>query len=100
MISQLSHKDIHLGFYSGKQREMLKLYSGMELRIFRDGLWFQGEKVVHFSKKYREDMERFRKMGYDPIGAKIRFVVAWKGKEDSRESVIVLPDIYYRRMEI
>lgn len=106
LISQLSHKDIYLGFFQGKQRQMLQLYSGMELFAGRDGLFLPNgqrgmlaadSRVLWFSKKYQEEMEQIKRLGYVPVKAKIRFVLTWRGKEDKAESVIILPDIYYRK---
>lgn len=95
IISQLAHQDVVLSFFKGKQREMLRLYSGMELTVDAKGLYNHGQKVVCFSKKYMEKMAKLNAQGYEPASAKIRFVVAWKGKTDTKECVILLPDIYY-----
>ena len=51
-----------------------------------------------FSKKYKGEMQEMKQLGYEPVKAKIRFIVAWKGKDDLKESVIVLADIYYQLM--
>ena len=37
--------------------------------------------------------------GYSISSTEIRFIVAWKGKEDEAESNIILPDIHLRRFE-
>ena len=46
IISQLTHQDVVLSFFKGKQREMLRLYSGMELTVDAKGLYNHGQKVV------------------------------------------------------
>lgn len=98
IISQLSHGDVVLSFFKGKQRQMLRLYSGMKLAVDTKGLYRDGQKVVCFSRKYVGKMAKLKAKGYEPDSAKIRFVVAWKGRDDTQESVILLPDIYYKKV--
>lgn len=99
ILSQLSHKDIVLGRFKGRQRQMLQLHSGMELEVAagENGLFYQGEKVVSYSKSYLGKMQRLHRQGYEPVRARIRFVLTWKGKEDQELSVILLPEICYRK---
>ena len=35
--------------------------------------------------------------GYQPYDAVIRFICAWKDKEDTEETAIILADVYFRR---
>ena len=100
ILSQLSHRDIVLGRFRGKQRQMLQMYSGMELDVDADGagLSLRGERVVSFSKKYLGEIRRLNGKGYRAVRAKVRFVVTWKGKEDKEVSVILLPEIVFARM--
>lgn len=100
ILSQLSHRDIVLGRFRGKQRQMLQMYSGMELDVDADGvgLSLRGERVVSFSRKYLGEIRRLNGQGYRAVRAKVRFVVTWKGKEDKEVSVILLPEIVFARM--
>ena len=100
ILSQLSHKDIVLGRFRGKQKQMLQLHSGMELEVDADGagLSWHGERVVTFSKKYLGEVRRLNRQGYHPVRAKVRFVLTWKGKEDSQMSVILLPEIVFAQV--
>ena len=41
--------------------------------------------------------EKLKEKGYSPKSADARFVVAWKGEEDTEETPIVLTDIYFER---
>jgi len=34
---------------------------------------------------------------YIPYSANIRFIVAWKGEDNTEETAVVLPDIYLRK---
>ncbi len=100
ILSQLSHKDIVLGRFRGRQRQMLQMYSGMELSVDADGagLSLDGERVVTFSKKYLGEIRGLSRQGYRAVRAKVRFVVTWKGKEDREVSVILLPEIVFTRV--
>ena len=53
--------------------------------------------VVRYSKAFRERLKRLTDRRYRPYSSKIRFILAWKGKEDAEETAIVLPDVVLRR---
>ncbi len=99
VISQLSHHDVYLDFYKGKQRKMLQLYSGMQLQLADNGLCFHGERVVCFSRRYQAQMKDLRTRGYVPSSARIRFVVTWRGRGQKEEYVVILPEIYYKKRQ-
>lgn len=44
-----------------------------------------------------DTLEKLKDKGYSPKSAEVRFVVAWKGEEDTEETPIVLVDIYFER---
>lgn len=98
VISQLGYKDVVLDFFKEKREQMLMLRSGAKLRADRYGLYCNGQKVVRYSRQYQEKIKKFYAAGYEMAGAKIRFILAWKGKGDARESVILLPDIDYHKV--
>ena len=52
-----------------------------------------GYTTLRFSRAFAERMERLRQKGYEINDASIRFVVAWKGREEQQEIPIVLPEI-------
>ncbi|MDD6797431.1 MAG: hypothetical protein PUE71_03985, partial [Clostridia bacterium] len=99
LVSQLSHKDVFLGFFEGKQEKFINLTAGMKLEIVDNGLVYNdnGRRmlVVQYSKKYRQQMQHYMYMGYNPVSAQIRFVVAWKNKDSQKTCIVVLPDITY-----
>ncbi|MGN0317427.1 MAG: RecQ family ATP-dependent DNA helicase [Lachnospira sp.] len=105
LISQLSHKDVFLGFYEGKQKSLVNLYGGMELVIQKNGLAYcemRNDKeefipVVQYSQKYLQQINHYEKLGYYPVSARIRFVVAWKNKTTQKTNVVILPDITFRK---
>lgn len=101
LSSQLTHRDVVLDFFKGKEEIINKLHSGTKLSI-QDSYLFavingRSVCVAKFSKAFREKLDRLQNMGYYPYLAVVRFVVAWKGENDEKETAVILPDIYLRR---
>lgn len=44
-----------------------------------------------------EKIKQLITSGYLPYDAVIRFICAWKGKEDTEKAAVILADIYFRR---
>lgn len=103
LILQLSHRDVYLDFFKDKKSLILKLKSGMHLAVKSNRLYVQvGGKllpVLQFSAKCNDNVKRLIAAGYTPYDAVVRFISAWKGKEDIEESAVVLADIYFRNTE-
>ena len=101
---QLTLKDVFLDFFKEKEKERLVsiLHSGTPLLISSNSLYVrtrEGEKtVVVFSKAFHERVTQLRKKGYEPYYARVRFVVGWKGKAEERETAVLLPDIWFRKI--
>jgi ATP-dependent DNA helicase RecQ len=99
---QLSHKDVNLSFFKDKKNQILKLRSGypLEVNLKNNTLCFNNFNklypLVKFSKKFTEELRKLIGNGYSPNYANVRFIVAWKGKEDTVESAIILPNITFR----
>ncbi len=100
LIIQLSHRDVHLGFFKDKKSLILRMQSGMHLYARKNRLYlYSNEKmipVVQFSKSCYEKIKKIIDNGYKLYDSKVRFICAWKGKEDTEETAIILPDIYFR----
>lgn len=101
IIVQLSHKDVFLDFFKDKKGMILSLKSGASMVLSGNGLSvnIKGQiiKLLIFSKFFRDKLEKLKEKGYNPTGAKIRFIVAWKGEEATEESAVILPDIYFNK---
>ena len=67
---------------------------GNILYVLRNGKVYP---VVCFSKKFKDEIAKMLEQGYCPTKAKIRFIVAWKGKEDTEDTAVILPEIYFGR---
>lgn len=92
---------MYLDFFKDKKAMILQLKSDMHLTVRGSRLYVQmnGElkSVLQFSSKCSERINQLISSGYTPYDAAIRFICAWKGKDDKEESAIILSDIYFRR---
>lgn len=97
IILQLTHRDVVLDFFKGKKAQLLRLHSGSPLEPDQGYLTAQMDgkpcRVAKFSKAFAVKLGELCEKGYYPISAKVRFVVAWKGKEDDQETAVLLADI-------
>lgn len=98
---QLSHRDVNLGFFKSRKREILRLRSGDELKC--DGVTFcdaENRPLAMMSSRMQSTMSQWKEKGYDIKSSSVRFIVAWKSKEASKEeneSAVLLPDIVLSR---
>lgn len=92
-----SDKDVYLDFFKDKKQLILKLKSGTELEVEGRRLYcnYCGEKypVAQFSKDCSNRIQSITQKGYTIKSARIRYIVAWKGENDERETAIILPDV-------
>lgn len=103
LIMQLSHKDVYLDFFKDKKPLILRMQSGMHLYAKANRLYIcSREKIIpvlQFSSACYEKIKKITADGYTLYDAKIRFICAWKGKDDETETAVILPDIYFRLYE-
>lgn len=95
---QLSHKDVNLGFFKHRKNEILALRAGHALRFENNYLYDYDTNlaVAQLSQKMQGDLRLWYEKGYSVISASIRFIVAWRPKDASREekeSAILLADL-------
>lgn len=80
-----------------KAQFILKLKSGTELEVEGRRLYcnYCGEKypVAQFSRDCSNRIQSITQKGYTINSARIRYIVAWKGENDERETAIILPDV-------
>ncbi|MBO7360817.1 MAG: hypothetical protein J6V48_06780, partial [Clostridia bacterium] len=73
------------------------LRSGDELQI--DGPYLTAERdgkpvrAAKMSKAFSDTLDSLSGKGFRPSGAKVRFVVSWKGEEETEETPIILTDL-------
>jgi len=103
LVYHLSHKDINLGYFAFIQKRVDRLICGARLKINRKGLVnLNDDLIVKFSKTFQAVKESLEDQGYRLVSSKIRFVLFWtynNGNNDE-EIKIVLPELYFKKMEI
>ncbi|MCO6479779.1 MAG: RecQ family ATP-dependent DNA helicase [Phaeodactylibacter sp.] len=93
---QLTHKDVHLGYFAFVQHRVEALVSGQDLQIQAEGLADQsGNLVLKFSKKFQKQLLSHRAAGYAPAEARVNFIVYWTGQEQAQEFRVVLPELVF-----
>jgi ATP-dependent DNA helicase RecQ len=98
LIVRLSHKDLHLGYFEYVQKRIHALISGEPLFISEEGCKNKtGELVLKFSKSFLNAIEERKKNGYQPVNAKVNFIVYWKDEEKDKEVKIVLPEMQFEK---
>lgn len=88
VILQLSHKDVFLGFFKARKKEVLALRGGDAL-VYKDFMLASastGEYVAKLSQKMQNTVSEWERKGYNVESASVRFVVAWKPKDAGRMS--------------
>ena len=96
---QLTHKDVVLDYFKGEKDTILKLRSGMQLSYDEGYMSAQisnkSVRVAKLSKACMESIEKWEQKGYTLCNANVRFVVAWKGQDDTEETAVLLPDLHF-----
>lgn len=98
---QLTHRDVVLDFFKGKATLISRLHSGKNLFIngqyISTNLNSKTVPVAKLSKACMANLERLKSSGYVPYKADVRFIVAWKGENDEKETAVLLPNIYLKK---
>ena len=94
----LTHKDVFLDYFKERKTQILRLRSGQPLYFDNGYLKLPtGEEVAYLSKKMREELQEWAEKGYSVQSAKANFIVAWKGKEDTEETAVLLPELLLKK---
>ncbi len=87
IMLQLSHKDVNLGYFKSRKKEVLALRAGEQLR-FDDNCLYSPKtnlSVAQLSKKMQKELCVWAERGYEVSSAAIRFIVAWRPKDALKE---------------
>lgn len=97
IILQLSHKDVFLGFFKERKKDILALRSG-DVLTYKDTVLYSASKpVAKLSKNMQSSLLEWQEKGYIVKSAFVRFVVAWKPKDapkEESETAVLLVDLH------
>jgi ATP-dependent DNA helicase RecQ len=98
IVLQLSHKDVNLGFFKSKKKEILALRAGQCLLFDNNYLLpnTSNTPICQLSHKMQEELCLWYEKGYVISSASIRFIVAWKPKDapkEEKEHAVMLIDL-------
>lgn len=98
VVLQLTHKDVFLGFFKERKKEILSLRSG-DILEYKDATFFNvatNNPVAKLSKSMQATLTDWHDKGYEVKSASVRFVVAWKPKDapkEEAETAVILIDL-------
>jgi ATP-dependent DNA helicase RecQ len=96
MSQHLNLRDVQLGYFQFVQHRINGLQSGDELNLSSEGCSNQsGDLILKFSAGYQKALVLFSNKGFNPIHAKIDFIIYWKGDDTEVEVKAVLPEIHF-----
>ena len=104
IMLQTTHKDVVLDFFKNKKEIIFNLRCGTKLML--DDVYLVAElngrdvRVAKLSKSFVETVEKLKEKGYFTKSSEIRFIVAWKGEDDTEETPIILADIYFEKSKL
>lgn len=98
IVLQLSHRDVHLGFFKERKQEILTLRGGDTLTYSNFFLYnsLTSKPVAKLSSKMQGTLSEWEQKGYKVKSASVRFVVAWKPKDAQKnepETAVLLADL-------
>lgn len=97
LVLPLTHEDVQLGGFVGRQDVIQELRSGDELR-YQNYCGYKGERVVfRVSQKIEALLALKAQKGFVPTRASVNFVVWWGNKDMPEEVRIVLPVLFLTR---
>lgn len=104
IVLQLSHKDVNLGFFKSRKKEILTLRAGEQLQFINNYLYplKSSIPVVQLSQKMQTELQSWSEKGYNVSAASIRFIVAWRPKDapkEEKEHAVLLIDLTLRKQQ-
>nr|WP_255737250.1 RecQ family ATP-dependent DNA helicase [Cognataquiflexum nitidum] len=94
LVLHLSHNDVWLNYFFGKQRQIQALRPGEKLEINGHQCFnSKGESVLRFSNAFKKTLESFEARGYTLQKVYVNWIVFWKDPELDKEALIVLPEL-------
>lgn len=103
VVLQMTHKDVNLGFFKSRKKEVLALRGGSAL-TFSDHCLHDsttGYPVAMLSARMQQTLAEWQEKGYEVQNAKVRFIVAWKPKDapkEEKETAVILADLVLKKV--
>ena len=98
LITNLTHKDVWLDFFQGRQHLISVLRAGNSLVISdNECLNSSGQAVLRFSNPCLTRINGILSKGYRIKSVKVNFVVYWKKENSEQEIPIILPKIHFEK---
>lgn len=102
IVLQLSHKDVNLGYFKTRKSDILALRAGQKLRYDNSFLYdtMTNRAVCQLSQKMQSELCIWSEKGYFVSEVSIRFIVAWRPKDASKEEkehAVLLVDLVLKR---
>ncbi|MGB4770009.1 MAG: RecQ family ATP-dependent DNA helicase [Chitinophagaceae bacterium] len=93
----LTLHDVQLGYFEYVQHRMKDLSPGDRLTILPEGLGnAKQELLLKFSQAFNSKIRTYLSKNYNPVEARVNFVVYWKNERSKKESKVVLSEILLR----
>ena len=97
---QLSHRDVNLGFFKNRKKEILSLKGGSPLLFDeKESILYHPttrEPLAKLSAKMQTTLSEWKTKCYEVKSASVRFIVAWKPKDapkEESETAVLLADL-------
>lgn len=102
VVLQLSHRDVNLGFFKSRKKDILSLRAGQTLRFANNYLYEENsdKSLAQLSVKMQDDLRQWAEKGYTVDRASIRFIVAWRPKDaprEEKEHAVMLVDLTLKK---
>ena len=80
VVLQLSHKDVNLGFFKTRKKDILALRAGEQLRFENNFLYAPQTHIAlaQLSQQMQANLRVWADKGYEVSSSTIRFIVAWR----------------------
>ena len=97
----LTHKDVKLDYFYRTQPYISTLMAGNDLIVSDDEcLNTNRQPVLKFSNQFSEVVKEYHQKGYKLKAAKVNLVLYWQKKDTDLEIKIVLPKVYFEKLNL
>lgn len=94
VVFQTGMKDVFLSYFYKNQNFVKKLQSGDTVRADGSGcLDARGNRLMLYSKKFREKLQKYFSDGYQITQARVGFMYYWHEEDREEEVLVVLPQL-------